>query len=157
MNMASNKVRMIGINHVALEVGNIEEALAFYGELFDFDLRGRTASMAFIDMGDQFLALSEGRTQIADSHRHFGLVVDNREPMRKTLAKLGAKIIPSQGLDFLDPWGNHIQVVEYKNIQFTKAPNILLGMQLDGLRKSSRALEELHRKNMAPSNVQTED
>jgi catechol 2,3-dioxygenase-like lactoylglutathione lyase family enzyme len=157
MNSTDSKTRMVGINHVALEVGDLEAALAFYGELFDFTLRGRAPGMAFIDMGDQFLALSEGRTQPPDSHRHFGLVVDHRAPIRKALEKLGAEIIPSQGLDFLDPWGNHIQVVEYANIQFTKATHILHGMGMENLGKNHQALEELRRKHMAPPHADGEN
>ncbi|MGE4543101.1 MAG: VOC family protein [Pedobacter sp.] len=144
------KATMVGINHVALEVDDIDSALEFYGSIFHITLRGRAPGMAFIDMGDQFLALSEGRTQPPDTHRHFGLVVDKRDPIRLTLEKLGAQIIPSRGLDFLDPWGNHIQVVEYTNIQFTKADHILKGMQMAGLSKSEQALKELQDKNMAP-------
>jgi catechol 2,3-dioxygenase-like lactoylglutathione lyase family enzyme len=141
---------MVGINHVALEVGDIRAALEFYGAIFDVRLRGQAPGMAFIDMGDQFLALSEGHSQKPDDHRHFGLVVDNRAPVRAALKKLGAKILPSRGLDFLDPWGNHIQVVEYENIQFTKADHILQGMQLTELNKNNHALDELRAKNMAP-------
>jgi len=148
-----SKPRMVGINHVALEVGDIRAALEFYGAIFDVRLRGQAPGMAFIDMGDQFLALSEGRSQKPDHHRHFGLVVDNRAPVRAALKKLGAKILPSRGLDFLDPWGNHIQVVEYENIQFTKANHILRGMQLTELNKSNQALDELRAKNMAPADV----
>jgi catechol 2,3-dioxygenase-like lactoylglutathione lyase family enzyme len=144
---------MVGINHVALEVGDIRAALEFYGAIFDVRLRGQAPGMAFIDMGDQFLALSEGRSQKPDDHRHFGLVVDNRAPVRAALKKLGAKILPSRGLDFLDPWGNHIQVVEYENIQFTKANHILQGMQLTELNKNNHALDELRAKNMAPADV----
>lgn len=148
-----SKPRMVGINHVALEVGDIRAALEFYGTIFDIRLRGQAPGMAFIDMGDQFLALSEGRSQKPDHHRHFGLVVDNRTPVRAALKKLGAKILPSRGLDFLDPWGNHIQVVEYENIQFTKANHILRGMQLTELNKSNQALDELRAKNMTPADV----
>ncbi|MDK2848326.1 MAG: hypothetical protein PWP34_1679 [Desulfuromonadales bacterium] len=148
-----SKPRMVGINHVALEVGDIRAALEFYGAIFDVRLRGQAPGMAFIDMGDQFLALSEGRSQKPDDHRHFGLVVDNRAPVRAALKKLGAKILPSRGLDFLDPWGNHIQVVEYENIQFTKADHILQGMQLTELNKNNHALDELRAKNMAPADV----
>lgn len=145
-----SKARLVGINHVALEVGDLEEALSFYGELFDFTLRGRSENMAFIDMGDQFIALSEGRTQKDDEHRHFGLVVDSREGLRGRLERLGAKILPSRGLDFLDPWGNHIQVVEYQNIQFTKAAGVLQGMNLIHLEKSDQALKELREKGLVP-------
>jgi lactoylglutathione lyase len=135
--------RLVGINHVALEVGDIDEALAFYGRLFDFSLRGRSRDMAFIDMGDQFIALAAGRTQAKDADRHFGLVVDDRAPLRRALEDAGAEILPGRGLDFVDPWGNHIQVVEYKDIQFTKAPEVLRAMALEGLRKTPDALQEL--------------
>ena len=137
------KPRLVGINHVALEVGDIDQALAFYGQLFDFSLRGRSQTMAFIDMGDQFIALATGRTQAKDEDRHFGLVVDDRAPLRPALEELGAEILPGRGLDFIDPWGNHIQVVEYRDIQFTKAPEVLRTMGLDALGKSKDALEEL--------------
>jgi predicted enzyme related to lactoylglutathione lyase len=150
MNTTISKARLVGINHVALEVGDLEEALAFYGELFDFTLRGRSSGMAFIDMGDQFIALAEGRSQGPDEHRHFGLVVDDRTTLRSRLEKLGAKILPGRGLDFLDPWGNHIQVVEYQNIQFSKVAPVLAGMDMAHLGKSAHALKELRDKGMAP-------
>ena len=140
--------RLVGINHVALEVGDLDEALDFYGAIFEFDLRGRGARMAFIDMGDQFIALAEGRTQAPDSHRHFGLVVDDKEATRRALEAAGAKILPGRGLDFLDPWGNHVQVVEYAEIQLTKTPEILNAMGLAGLGKSDRALAELREKGI---------
>jgi lactoylglutathione lyase len=140
--------RLVGINHVALEVGDIEEALAFYGQLFEFTLRGRSDTMAFIDMGDQFIALSKGRTQAADEHRHFGLVVDDRAPVRQALEELGVEILPGRGLDFIDPWGNRIQVVEYRDIQFTKAPEVLEAMALGRLQKSEHALQELAAKGI---------
>ena len=142
------KPRLVGINHVALEVGDIEAALAFYGQLFDFTLRGRSDTMAFIDMGDQFIALSKGRTQAKDEHRHFGLVVDDRAPVRQALEELGAEILPGRGLDFMDPWGNRVQVVEYRDIQFTKAPEVLRAMELGDLDKSERALQELANKGI---------
>ncbi len=147
------KANFLGFNHVALEVGDIEEALEFYGKLFEIKLRGRGSRMAFVDAGDQFLALSEGRTQAPDEHRHVGLVVDDREAVRHALEGTDAKILrsaPGGGLDFLDPWGNYWQVVEYENVQFTKAPQILKGMDLDGLQKSEKALEELRKKGLAP-------
>jgi lactoylglutathione lyase len=137
------KARLVGINHVALEVGDIDEALAFYGRLFDFRLRGRSETMAFIDMGDQFIALATGRTQPKDRHRHFGLVVDDRAPVRRALEETSAEILPSRGLDFLDPWGNYIQVVEYRDIQYTKTPAVLDAMRLGNLSKSDAALKEL--------------
>ena len=145
---ARTKPRLVGINHVALEVGDIEEALAFYGRLFDFALRGRSDTMAFIDMGDQFIALSKGRTQAMDEHRHFGVVVDDRAPVRQALEELGAEILPGRGLDFIDPWGNRVQVVEYRDIQFTKAPEVLRAMELGDLDKSERALQELANKGI---------
>ena len=145
----SARPRLIGVNHVALEVGDIEEALAFYGRVFDFELRGRAPGMAFLDMGDQFLALSEGRQQPRDVHRHFGLVVDDKEAARRALTEAGVEILPGRGLDFLDPWGNRIQVVDYRDIQFTKAPEVLRGMELEDLEKTKRAREELRRKGMA--------
>jgi predicted enzyme related to lactoylglutathione lyase len=144
----SPRPRLVGVNHVALEVGDLEEALAFYGRLFDFTLRGRVRGMAFLDMGDQFLALGEGRTQPADEHRHFGLVVDDLEATRRALEEGGAEILPGRGLDFLDPWGNRIQVVDYRDVQFSKTPAVLRGMRLDGLEKSERARAELRDKGL---------
>ena len=145
---AGGKARLVGINHVALEVGDIDQALAFYGRLFEFSLRGRSASMAFIDMGDQFIALSTGRTQAKDVDRHFGLVVDDRAPLRQALQEMGAEVLPGRGLDFIDPWGNHIQVVEYRDIQFTKAPEVLRAIGLGHLPKSDDALQELAKKGI---------
>ena len=107
------KPRLVGFNHVALEVGNIEEALAFYGRLFSFDLRGKTDSMAFIDLGDQFIALQEGRKQPADDARHFGLVVDDKEAARRALDAAGVASTDGPFLDFRDPWGNRIEIVGY--------------------------------------------
>ena len=146
------KPRLVGINHIALEVGDIDAALAFWGRLFDFELRGRSERMAFIDMGDQFIALATGRTQPKDRHRHFGLVVDDRSALKGALEEAGAEILPSRGLDFLDPWGNYIQVVEYRDIQYTKAPEVLDAMALDHLDKSEQALREL-----ADKGVRTDD
>jgi len=142
--------RLVGINHVALEVGDLEKALAWYGRIFEFELRGRAGDrMAFIDMGDQFIALASGRTQPPDEARHFGLVVDDKEAVRARLRQEGIPVQASGSLDFTDPWGNHVQVVDYRDIQFTKAPEILRGMKLDGLGKSEQALEELSKKRMA--------
>src|SRR3984893_937438 len=143
--------RVVGFNHVALEVGDIDEALAFYGRLFKFELRGKSDSMAFIDLGDQFIALQKGRTQPADDGRHFGLVVDDKEAVRKALADAGVEALPGPFLDFLDPWGNRIEIVGYANIQFTKAPNVLRGMGLSHLSKNQAAIKELTDKGMAPS------
>jgi lactoylglutathione lyase len=144
----ATRARLVGVNHVAVEVGDVDEALQFYGRVFDFTLRGRGRGMAFIDMGDQFIALSAGRTQEPDSHRHIGLVVDDLEAARRSLEEAGAGIIPGRGLDFLDPWGNHFQVVEYRQIQFTKAPEIARGMGLE-LDKTPQAIEELREKGLA--------
>ncbi|TML46850.1 MAG: VOC family protein [Actinobacteria bacterium] len=141
--------RLVGINHVALEVESVDDALEFYGRIFDLELRGRSPRMAFIDIGDQFIALSEGTTQPPDRSRHFGLVVDDKEATRRALEAAGVELQPGRGLDFRDPWGNHIQVVDYREIQFTKAPEILRGMGLDGLGKSEQALAELREKGLA--------
>jgi len=146
----ASRARLIGFNHVALEVGDIEEALEFYGRLFEVKLRGRGPGMAFIDAGDQFSALSEGGSQERDEHRHIGMVVDDKRVVRRALKKLDVEILPGRGLDFLDPWGNRWQVVEYSEVQFTKAWHILQGMGLGYLKKSEDALEELRRKGLAP-------
>src|SRR5262245_22499807 len=147
----AKKAHAVGFNHVALEVGDIEEALAFYGRLFEFKLRGRSEDSAFIDLGDQFLALQKGRRQPADDGRHFGLVVDDKEAVRAALAAAGVKPLPGRFLDFLDPWGNRIEIVGYDNIQFTKAPHVLRGMGLSHLSKSAQALKELRDKGMSSS------
>jgi catechol-2,3-dioxygenase len=144
------KARAIGFNHIALEVGDIDEALAFYGRLFDFNLRSKGKNSAFIDLGDQFIALQKGRTQPADDGRHFGLVVDNKEAVRQALADAGVKPLPGRFLDFRDPWGNRIEIVPYDNIQFTKAANVLRGMGLTHLSKNANAVKELTDKGMAP-------
>jgi lactoylglutathione lyase len=141
------RARLVGINHVALEVGDLDEALEFYGRFFEFELRGRVRGMAFVDMGDQFLALSEGRSQGPDSHRHFGLVVDDKEAIRAALAEAGVEVSRGRSLDFRDPWGNQVEVVDYRDIQFTKAPWILKGMGL-ALEKSESAVEELRAKGL---------
>jgi lactoylglutathione lyase len=147
----AKKARAVGFNHVALEVGDIDAALAFYGRLFDFDLRGKSDSAAFIDLGDQFLALQKGRTQPADDGRHFGLVVDDKEAVRAALSEMGVSILPGRFLDFRDPWGNRIEIVGYDNIQFTKAPHVLRGMGLEHLSKNKRAIKELSDKGMEPN------
>src|SRR5882724_709925 len=146
----AKKARAVGFNHVALEVGDIEAALTFYGRLFDFELRSKSATAAFIDLGDQFIALQKGRTQPADDGRHFGLVVDDKEAVRRALADAGVEPLPGRFLDFLDPWGNRIEIVGYDNIQFTKAPNVLRGMGLPHLSKNENAIKELTDKGMAP-------
>jgi lactoylglutathione lyase len=146
----ARKARAIGFNHVALEVGDIDKALEFYGRLFEFTLRGRSKTAAFIDLGDQFLALQKGRRQAADDGRHFGLVVDDKAAVRRALKAASVKPLPGPFLDFLDPWGNRVEIVGYDNIQFTKAPNVLRGMGLAGLSKTKSAIKELADKGMAP-------
>jgi catechol 2,3-dioxygenase-like lactoylglutathione lyase family enzyme len=142
--------RLVGMNHVALEVGDLEEALDWYGRIFEFEIEREPEfpHMAFLQMGDQFLNLTEGRSQPPDEERHFGLVVDDRQATREALVAAGAQILPSRGLDFLDPWGNRIQVVEYGEIQFSKTPEVMRGMGLR-LTKSERALAELREAGMA--------
>jgi len=145
----SKKTKALGINHVVLEVGDVDEALAFYGAIFDFTLRGRSETAAFIDLGDQFLQLSRNRATEPDDKRHFGLVVDDREPVRAALAELGVELL-ERGLNFRDPWGNRIEVVPYDDVQFTKAPHVLRGMGADGLEKTPDAIAQLAGKGMAP-------
>ncbi|MBV9566869.1 MAG: VOC family protein [Hyphomicrobiales bacterium] len=147
------KPRLVGFNHVALEVGDIEEALAFYGRLFTFNLRGKSETMAFIDLGDQFIALQKGRRQAPDDGRHFGLVVDDKNAARKALEEAGIKVVDGPFLDFRDPWGNRVEIVGYENIQFTKAPNVLRGMGLTHLAKNENAKKELAEKGMAPEQL----
>ena len=147
----SKKARAVGFNHVALEVGDIEAALAFYARIIAFELRSKSDTAAFIDLGDQFIALQKGRTQPADEGRHFGLVVDDKEAVRKALTDAGVEPLPGPFLDFLDPWGNRIEIVGYANVQFTKAPNVLRGMGLAHLSKNETAIKELTVKGMAPN------
>jgi lactoylglutathione lyase len=141
---------MVGINHVALAVGDVDEAVEFYGRIFELELRGRVPGMAFLDMGDQFLALAEGDDAAADRHRHFGLVVDDRGRVRQALQDAGVEIEPSRGLRFRDPWGNLVEVVQYSEIQFTKASRVLSGMGLEALGKSESAQRELREKGLGP-------
>jgi catechol 2,3-dioxygenase-like lactoylglutathione lyase family enzyme len=149
--METERARLVGINHVALEVGDLEAALEFYGSVFELTLRGRVPGMAFVDIGDQFVALSAGREQPPDRKRHFGLVVDSRETARRALERAGAQLLPGRGLSFLDPWGNHVQVVEYGDVQFTKAPEVLEALGLSGLEKSDQAKQELAQKGLLGS------
>jgi catechol 2,3-dioxygenase-like lactoylglutathione lyase family enzyme len=142
--------RLVGINHVALEVDDVDEALTWYGRFFDFELRGRAGTrMAFVDMGDQFVAIARGRSQPPDASRHFGLVVDDKEAARRALEEGGVEVSRPPSLDFRDPWGNQVQVVDYREIQFTKAQEVLRGMGLDGLEKTERARAELRDKGLA--------
>ena len=147
---APRKARAIGINHVALEVEDIDEALEFYGAWLDFELRGRSDTMAFIDLGDQFVNFSSGRRQAPDDERHFGLVVDDRRLILDRLEQMGVELLPGPFKDFLDPWGNRIELVDYATIQFSKAPNVLRGMGIGELKKTDEALAELAQKGMSP-------
>jgi catechol 2,3-dioxygenase-like lactoylglutathione lyase family enzyme len=144
------KARAIGFNHVALEVGDIDEALEFYSKFIDFELRSKSENMAFIDLGDQFLALQTNRRQPRDDDRHFGLVVSDQDAVRKSLVDNGIEILEGPFLDFYDPWGNRVEIVGYTDIQFTKAPHVLRGMGLEDLHKTEDAIQELRDKGMAP-------
>jgi lactoylglutathione lyase len=140
--------RLVGINHIALEVGDIDEALAWYGQFFELELRGRHgAQMAFVDMGDQFIALARDSMPHVDRERHFGLVVDDKEAVRAALSDAGVALTRPPNLSFRDPWGNHVQVVDYREIQFTKAPEVLRGMELS-LEKTDRAKAELRERGL---------
>lgn len=146
----ARKARAVGVNHVALEVGDIDEALAFYGQFLAFELRSKSETMAFIDMGDQFLALQKGRTQGRDDGRHFGLVVDDKPAVQAAVEAAGIEIVSKRFLDFYDPWGNRIEIVGYPGIQFTKADHVLGGMGLADLAKTDAAKQELRDKGMDP-------
>lgn len=144
------RVRAVGINHVALEVADVDAAVDFYGSVFAFELRGRSAGAAFLDLGDQFLALMRAPAgRAADAHRHFGLVVEDKEAARAALREAGVEVGRTGNLRFRDPWGNSVEVVDYRDIQFTKAPEVLQGMGVDGLEKSERARRELAEKGLA--------
>ena len=147
----TRRARAVGFNHVALEVGDIEEALSFYERILEFKLRGKSKDMAFIDLGDQFLALQKGRSQPSDGGRHFGLVVDDKNAARRALAEAGVEVLPGPFLDFRDPCGNRIEIVGYDSIQFSKAQNVLRGMGLSHLSKNAKAIKELTEKGMAPA------
>jgi lactoylglutathione lyase len=140
--------RAIGINHVALEVGDVAEALDWYGRFLDFELRGQHPNMAWIDLGDQFLALSAGRTAAPDTGRHFGLVVDDKEAVRAALAADGVDVPASGGLRFLDPWGNNVEVVDYRDVQFAKTPPVLRALGVDGIEKTAAARAEAQAKGL---------
>jgi extradiol dioxygenase family protein len=144
----TDRVRALGVNHVALEVDDLDAALEWWSRFFAFELRGRRRTMAWIDLGDQFVALSAPRTQPADSDRHFGLVVDDKERLRSALQDAGVPVSASGPLRVVDPSGNLIEVVDYRDVQFSKAPEVLRGMGLDGLDKSAAALEELRAKDL---------
>jgi len=144
-----SKPRLVGINHVALEVGDLDQALQFYGAIFELRGIDREPGMAFIDMGDQFLALSERSDRQPDAARHFGLVVDDKPAVRAALEAQGVEVAQGPRLNFRDPWGNHIQVVDYRDIQFTKTPEVLRGMGLAEIRKKPAAVEQLRAKGLA--------
>jgi catechol 2,3-dioxygenase-like lactoylglutathione lyase family enzyme len=139
--------KLVGINHVALEVGDVDEALDLYGRLFEFELRGRIGGgrMAFIDIGDQFLAIQAGRSQPKDEGRHFGLVVDDKEQVRAAVESEGLEAAPSVrgGLAFFDPWGNHLEVVDYRDIQFERTPGVKRKLGIDAVEKSEDARREI--------------
>ena len=143
--------RLVGINHVALEVDDLDQALDLYGRLFSFELRGRIPGMAFLDMGDQFLALSEGRAGGPDRDRHFGLVVDDKEEVRAAVEREGLEIAasrPGGTLDFRDPWGNLIQVVGYRDVQFERTPGVKRALGIEALEKSEEASREIEEKGI---------
>lgn len=143
--------RAIGINHVALEVDDVAAALAWYAHFLDFELRGQHPNMAWIDLGDQFLAISSPRTQAPDEGRHLGLVVDDKEAVRAALADAGVDVAASGGLRFDDPWGNQFEIVDYRDVQFSKTPEVLAKLAPEGLKKSAAAREELARKGLSGS------
>src|SRR3954454_17214026 len=97
--------RLVGINHVALEVGSIDEALAGYGRFFSFELRGRGGGMAFLDLGDQFIALAGSGVAHRDAERHFGLAVDDKAAVRAALDEAGVELTRALNCSFRDPWG----------------------------------------------------
>ncbi|MEM7121993.1 MAG: VOC family protein [Pseudomonadota bacterium] len=146
----SRKANAVGINHIALEVGDIDEALAFYGGFLNFELKSQSENAAFIYFGDQFINFAKGRSQSPDDKRHFGIAVDDKELVRETLKAMGVEVLPGRFLDFLDPWGNRVEITTYQNIQYTKAPGVLKGMGLEGLDKTDEAKKELAEKGMAP-------
>ncbi len=144
------KAKAVGINHVALEVGDIDQALAFYGAFLDFEIESKSEKAAFIYFGDQFINFALGRTQGPDANRHFGIAVDDKDQVRRTLEKMGVELLGGRFLDFLDPWGNRVEITTYANIQFSKADHVLRGMGLGHLQKTDNAIAELRQKKMAP-------
>ncbi len=144
------KANAIGINHIALEVGDIDAALAFYGSFLNFEISSRSDTAAFIYFGDQFINFSKGRKQGPDDARHFGIAVDDKELVRRTLKDMGVELVSEKFLDFLDPWGNRVEITTYAKIQYTKADHVLKGMGLTHVTKTDEALQELAKKNMVP-------
>ena len=147
---SERKANAVGINHVALEVGDIDAALAFYGRLLAFDIQSRSDTAAFIYFGDQFINFARSDNTQPDQRRHFGIAVDDKELVRKTLEEMGVELLGGRFLDFLDPWGNRVEITTYSKIQFTKADHVLRGMGLGHLQKTDEALEQLRAKGMAP-------
>ena len=147
--VTSKKAHAVGINHVAVEVGDIKEALEFYGKFLVFEIAEVNAASAFVYLGDQFIALMQSDTPHRDEHRHFGLVVDDRSKVRELARAAGAEVPESWALDIIDPWGNFIQVLEYRDIQFSKTDAVKAGMGMAELDKSERAIKELAEKGMA--------
>jgi lactoylglutathione lyase len=145
------RARLIGINHVALEVGDVEQALDVYGQVFEFELRGRAGAMAFIDMGDQFLALGPRERGERDVDRHFGLVVDDKEAVRAAASEAGFEVLPSRrgGLELRDPWGNRIQIVAYSEVQFERTDGVKRALGIEDLQKTDAARAEITRRRLA--------
>ena len=147
---AAPKAHAIGINHIALEVGSVDEALEFYGRFLEFEIHERSNTEAFIYFGDQFINFTKNSDRRPDRLRHFGIAVDDKPLARRTLEAMGVKLLDSRFLDFLDPWGNRVEITTYANIQYTKADHVLRGMGLSHIKKTEQALEELRAKGMAP-------
>jgi lactoylglutathione lyase len=145
------KGRLVGINHVALEVGDLDAALDLYGRLFHFGMRGRGPRMAFVDMGDQFLAIVDGRTQGPDDGRHFGLVVDDVDAVREAVRREGLAVLGGRGssFDFRDPWGNRFQVVGYPNIQFERTEGVRRALGIEEVEKTAAAQREIAERGLA--------
>jgi len=146
----SAKAHAVGINHIAIEVDDIAQALEFYGKFLEFAVDEQTPDMAIVYFGDQFINFIRNADRKPDTLRHFGIAVDDKPLARRTLESMGVKLLDSRFLDFLDPWGNRVEITTYTNIQYTKADHVLRGMGLGHLQKSGEALAELRAKGMAP-------
>jgi predicted enzyme related to lactoylglutathione lyase len=146
----AEKAQLIGVNHVALEVGDVDEAVALYGRLFEFSMRGRGRRMAFLDMGDQFLAIAEGRSQPPDDERHFGLVVDDVARAREAVVHEGLGIASDTGqsFDFRDPWGNRFQVVGYGDIQFERTDGVKRKLGIEQFEKTADAKRQISERGL---------
>lgn len=147
---AKPRARPVGINHIALEVGNIREALDFYRGFLDFEVSSQSETAAFIYFGDQFINFMTGRRQGPDEGRHFGIAVDDKPLAIERLKEMGVELLDTRFTDFLDPWGNRVELTTYTNIQYTKADHVLKGMGLGHLEKTPGAIAELAKKGMAP-------